>query len=245
MKPSGLLSTVLLLISMLSVIAVLPASSAQQITSLNIDPIDTQLPASKIGTTITVNFDVSNVKNLFAWDLNLSWNPAVLNLTQIQEGPFLRNIGTTFFTWTPTFAMDNRSQGFVRGVDDVLLESGSASGSGVLATLSFKVLNTGTSQISITGSSMTNPTANAVHYITSTITNGVVTVGGSNIVTPTPNSAASHSPTSQTTGNPNQSPTSTPATPEFPTFVLVLLMLVIATSVLGILKKTKNNQVKF
>jgi hypothetical protein len=254
MKSRNLLTAALLLISVISMIAISPLSNAQQTPNLSITPNSTQLSAAQVGTTINVNFTVSNVQNLFAWNLNLTWNPQVLNLTQIQEGPFLTDSGQTIFPWDPSSSPISRSQGYLQGVDDVLLSSTGVDGNGVLATITFKVLSTGTSAISIDGSSMKSPSPipnGAAQNITATTTNGVVAIGTSN-ATPTPTSAISPSPTPRTTGNPTQipptqnSPTQspTPTTPEFPAFLMLPLMLIIAAAILGLLKKTKINQFK-
>jgi hypothetical protein len=251
MKARNLLIIALLLISLISLIAISPLSNAQQTANLSIDPNITQLTSTQVGTTVKVNLTVSNVQNLFAWSLNLTWNPQLLNLTQIQEGPFLTNLGQTIFTWNPTSSPNSRSQGYLQDVvAEVLLTSATANGTGVLATLSFKVLNTGESQISIDGTTLSNPSDSngVVHQIASTITDGIVRVETSNN-NPTPASTSTPTPTLNPTTTTSSTPTSlsytsvtpNPTVPEFPAAIIIAMILIASSVSLIILKKNMQN----
>lgn len=246
MKAKSLLPTALLLISIISLTAISPLSNAQQTTALSIDPSSTQLTAAQVGTTINVKLTVSNVQNLSGWNLNLTWNPQVLNLTQIQEGSFLTNAGTTLFTWIPASSPVSRSQGYLQGVADVLLTNSGVSGNGVLATLSFKVISTGASPISIDGSTLINPPSNGVaKNIAITVINGFVNVGTSNI-SPTPTPISTTNPTTtSTTSSPSPSSqtrvTPPPTIPEFPVAIMTMLVLIASSACLIILKKNNKS----
>ena len=253
MNSKKLLTTIILTLFVISAMVLMPLSNAQQNTNLSIDPATTQLTAAQVGSTISVNLTVNNVQNLFGWSLNLTWNPLVLNLTQMQEGPFLSNAGQTLFTWSPSLSQIQRSQGYIQTVADALLVSSSASGNGVLVTISFKVLNTGTSQISIEGTILSSPSQNGVvKPITTTITDGIVDVSNSN-VTPTPSSTPTSTPTSTTATptstpqasiTPTISPTPTPVISEFPTLTIMLAILIISSTGLIILLKNKTSASK-
>jgi hypothetical protein len=221
------------------------------------------LTSSQIGTTINVNLTVSNVQNLFGWNLNLTWNPQILNLTQIQEGSFLTDAGTTLFTWSQSSSPISRSQGYLQGVADVLLASSGVSGNGVLATISFKVLGTGTSPIFVEGTTLSNPPSNgAAKTITATIINGVVNIGTSND-SPTPTSTPSTNPTTAPTASPTTVPTKisatptpsshssvtptqnpTPTVPEFQGIIMIMLVLILSSAGIIQLKKTKLMDIK-
>ena len=107
----------------------------------------------------------------------------VLNLTQVTEGPFLKQAGQSLFIWTSNDALDI-GKGIINETSDTLLELTGASGSGVIATLTFTVLSAGTSQISFgstTLDSSTNlGTINNPQYqqISCTPVNAQVTVAG-------------------------------------------------------------------
>ena len=67
-----------------------------------------------VGTPVSVSIAMSNVIDLFAWQFDLSFNPGVLQLTSIQEGPLLASGGSTVFipgtidntAGTATFTID-------------------------------------------------------------------------------------------------------------------------------------------
>jgi len=122
-------------------------SHASETTTISIDAATQQFNSTNVGDTIQVNIDVSNVQNLWAWDIaNLRFDPAVLNLTQISQGPFLESAGQTLFA--PTMESTSAiSEGDIPDIPCALLVQGSANGSGVLATLTFQVLTTNTTTL--------------------------------------------------------------------------------------------------
>jgi hypothetical protein len=152
-------------------------SKAQSPAKVSITHSTTQLSSAKVGSIIEVPLTVENIQNLFGWNLNLTWNPQVLNLTDIKEGSFLSNAGSTMFLWGPSISMSTRNQGYINCTSCFLLDDTSASGNGVLATLSFQVLNAGTSPISIEGTVLFNPSPlGDIQYITATLNSGTITI---------------------------------------------------------------------
>lgn len=120
-------------------------------TTVSVDPASVELQNATIGQTIDVNVNITNVQNLWGFELdNLTFNPKVLNLTDVQEGPFLKTGGQTFFL--STLSATNWVQlGIVPSTNDAIYTNTTASGSGVLLTLKFTVLNAGVSPITISG----------------------------------------------------------------------------------------------
>jgi hypothetical protein len=242
-KPTIVLPIALILLSV-SCMVTLPLSNAQA-TTLSITPSTTQLSTAQIGSTIKLNLTIGNVNHLFGWGLNLTWNPQVLNLTDVTEGPFLSSnrAKTTYFTWSPSLSPIPRSQGYIQSISGILLESGSVDGSGVLAMLSFKVLSAGSSEVSIEGSKLISPTSHstgsAPKLISAAITNGIVTVGGSSSVTPTPTHGAS-TPNPTTNLNPSPTPSTSPTAPEFPALIVPLICLILTVALVLIKKSQKS-----
>ena len=151
--------------------------------TISIEPTTLQLQTANIGQTIEVNITVSNVQNLWGWDFaDLTFNSSVLNLTQVEEGPFLQSGGQTFFL--STASVPSVRQGHLPSVADALTANTTVSGSGTLATLKFTVLSAGTSPINITKADLYTPfVKDEVHYeeglheaINSTIVNGNIEV---------------------------------------------------------------------
>ena len=155
---------------------VLIAMAAFTITaSFNIPEARAALPVvtiSKVydmnqtGSTFVVNITVSDVSELGGWGMNLSWNPAILKITtgdptglqkkagriyvnySIHGGDFMRNMASTSFTANAI----NNTAGTIRQLACYFTVAGqSVSGSGILATINFTLLNTGTTAINITG----------------------------------------------------------------------------------------------
>lgn len=151
--------------------------------TISIEPTTLQLQTANIGQTIEVNVTVSNVQSLWGWDFaDLTFNSNVLNLTQVEEGPFLQSGGQTFFL--STASVPSVRQGDLPSVADAFAENTTASGSGTLATLKFTVLSAGTSSINITKADLYTPfVKDEVHYeeglheaINSTIVNGNIDI---------------------------------------------------------------------
>jgi hypothetical protein len=223
LHPKNILPIILLMLSITSII--IPVSKAQQNPTLSITPNTTNLSTAKIGSIIDVNITIDNAKNIYGWSLNLNWNPKILNLTDIKEGQFLKSAGSTLFTWDPSISKEARSNGSIPGsVVDVLLKAPGVDGSGVLATLSFQVIASGVSSLSLNGSRLASPTSGGpAQKITPAVVDGIVAIN---------KSGESSTPiTSPTTVNPH------PSIPEFGTISIPTLC-ALATALLILTKKT-------
>ena len=158
--------------------------SAPSTATVSIDPTELQLLTANIGQAIEVNVNVSNVQKLWGWDFtDIMFNSSVLNLTQVQEGPFMQSKGQTFFIWTK--GAPSIETGDLPEIVDALAENTSVSGSGILATLKFDVVSAGVSQITLTSAKLYDPIEiqsspsqeTGVHeQINSTTTNGTVVI---------------------------------------------------------------------
>jgi hypothetical protein len=101
----------------------------------------------------STNITVSNVTDLYAWQVSLYYNSSVLNGTHVDEGPFLKADGAdTGFIVTNFTDNYNTNQGYIL-IACARLSLTGANGSGTLATLTFKAVGTGSDvlQIGTTG----------------------------------------------------------------------------------------------
>ena len=233
-------------------------TNASGTPTLGVDSATQQFPSAHAGDTIQVNITISNVQNLWAWDIaQLTWNPQVMNLTNMIEGPFLQTSGQqTLFVTTlnATNAWYLTNQGYLNETSGLILQSTGVTGSGVVATLVFKVFSTGTSQIKFTQATLEDPSTAS---ISCNIANANIIIGSSSNTTPTPPSsdngspgtssspiATSSTPTnSGTTSRPTEDPSN--VAPEFPILpILAMLMIAATASIMLIAKKSKqdNNQ---
>ena len=104
-------------------------------TIVSIDPADQTI---YYGETVNANIDIQNVTDLYAFDLDVYYNPALLSLVNVTEGTFLPQGGATAF-----FVLDDTSTpGAAYDIVDILVSAVSGvSGSGQLAALQFQVVN--------------------------------------------------------------------------------------------------------
>jgi hypothetical protein len=254
-----IIAVFLIAITIASAFAINLTYATETTPTVTVDSTTQQFPSAKVGETIQVNIVVSNVQDLWAWSLtNVTFNPAILSVTQVTEGPFLQKEGQTEFLWTSNSPFLNK--GMIPEIDDILIEEASTSGSGVLATISFQVVSLGTSQISFGQVIMYNSTAIAnpdgTPAINVNVINSTITVGGSSNPTtaPSSNPGATASPTTQSSTSPTQSTATSPTTsasskdgtsaaPEFPiTLILAILIIAVTASTLLIAKNAKHRK---
>jgi len=138
-------------------------------------------PGYQIGSKFTVHVNVSDVTDLFAWQINVTWNKNVLNVSNLMPGEFL--LRTTSENRTAAFQL-----GFVINVTDnaegnsTISESildnrlglTGVSGNGRLVSIEFLVVGYGCSNITIglTGNLATSLLNSAGGAVTFTKTDG-------------------------------------------------------------------------
>jgi len=115
------------------------------IPAISVDP--QQSIVGSAGKNLSVNISITDApyNNTWAWQFKLSWDPALLNITDIDESTFLTQSGT----WATAFVnVTNQEEGWVLAsctlVDDPI-EQGQPLpyGNGILATINFTVLDVG------------------------------------------------------------------------------------------------------
>jgi len=104
-----------------------------------------------VGDTFTVNVTVENCVNVFAVQVDLRYDPTVLNATMIMEGPFLPSVRPTLLVRNTT-ATNNDTPPRSAGIyfADSLIGYGNgkdANGNGVLITITFKVVGGGLTEL--------------------------------------------------------------------------------------------------
>lgn len=198
----------LILIAVLLLVSPVPFTlikGATPAATLSLNPSVVPTQNLSVGSTFSIVLHIDNVNNLWQWAAGLSWNPAVLLLQgSPKEGPFLKNEGSTLF---PPAAVDN-TLGVLYEMGSVLMSSSSASGSGDLATVTFKVVGQGHSDINITNPVLRDPgvSPGAPHLpIEFTFTNATFDFPSAN-PSPSPSNSPSPSP-GQTNSTSEHSPT--------------------------------------
>jgi len=101
-------------------------------TKLKIEPASISANPSE---QFTVNITIEGVTNMSSWDVELTWASALFSVSTTMEGPFMQDIGATTFIKIIHAGVLNVGCSF-KGLD-------SASGSGLLANVTFNVESTG------------------------------------------------------------------------------------------------------
>ena len=99
-----------------------------------------------VGSFFDVFVDVSSVTDLYAFQFDIGFDPAILSAIGATEGPFLPSGGTTFFI--PGF-IDNTAGTISFNADSLTSVISGVSGSGSIADIQFQALALGTSQIDL------------------------------------------------------------------------------------------------
>jgi hypothetical protein len=116
-------------------------------------------PGYQVGNTFYLNINVTEMVDLFTWQLNLTWNPAVLNFTKrVTYGDFLyRTTSPDKTSRTVTISGGDNVTGKGWAAETILGNYAGISGAGRLASLQFQVVGYGSSNLVI-GTSGLMPT---------------------------------------------------------------------------------------
>jgi hypothetical protein len=111
--------------------------------SLNVVPSATTV---NVGDNFTVDVNVANVSDLFAYQFDLGFTQGVVELTGVQEGAFLATGGTTFFVQG---TVDGTGANVAGNADSLLGAIPGVNGSGTLVVFDFTALAPGSSNFAI------------------------------------------------------------------------------------------------
>jgi hypothetical protein len=130
--------------------ALLSSVSGQEspATKIFTDPLTIQ--TTDVGQTFTVNINVSNVIDLYAWQTGITFSPAVLECTGFYEGEFLKSSGDETL-WLQHYLDINNTLGIVYMRGDVILgPKPGIDGSGRLVYATFTSVGIGVSDFHLT-----------------------------------------------------------------------------------------------
>ena len=98
------------------------------------------------GSSVTVNIQISNVIDLYAWQVDFSYDPLIAIVTLVNNGSFLATGGTeSFFAGS----IDNNA-GAVSSIGSTLTTAPTGvNGSGILATITITAVAAGQSNLSL------------------------------------------------------------------------------------------------
>ena len=147
----GITCIAILLVVVASILLPMPIHSVNGQTQPTIFFDQTSINETQINQVFTLNINISNVQNLWGWAVNVTWDGKYINLESKKEGTFLSDQMTTefaptgIFNFTDEYHNADTYQGISiscsgsSSADGIIQDS--ASGSGVLATMTFQVVN--------------------------------------------------------------------------------------------------------
>jgi hypothetical protein len=105
--------------------------------------VDPASNVESVGQDFVVKVNVSNVFDLYGWEIKFRWNVTVLGVVNVTEGAFLKSSGNTFFTYGI-----NNTEGVVI-VDCTLIgDLPGTDGNGTLMIVQFHVKEVGSCYLS-------------------------------------------------------------------------------------------------
>ena len=142
--------------------------------SAQADPIiSAPLVTVNVGDTFIIPISIADATDLTSWQFDLAFNPTIVNLNSVTEGPLMSSFGLTLFG---PGAIDNIA-GLISLVTDSYIDlPPEPSGSGVLADIEFTALAPGVSPLTFSNV-FVNDLDEGFRA-----TNGQITVGGTSVV---------------------------------------------------------------
>ena len=135
------------------------------------------IPAVKrtnVGDTFTLDLIVEDVVNLAGWQIDIAFNPQVLEAVSVTEGDFLsKDGGNTFFLGG---SISNTS-GTITGVNQVFLGDGGVSGTGKLLSITFEAKATGRERVRLHNFVLGSSNGDNIPY--APVPSLIITVGAS------------------------------------------------------------------
>lgn len=108
-------------------------------------------PGHQIGDTFQIHVNISDVTDLFAWNVNATWNPAILNFTKlVSYGDFLAQTTSPHGTsriWDIIKA--SNETGYAAIAETILGDYPGINGSGRLVTIEFLIVGYGSTDLTI------------------------------------------------------------------------------------------------
>jgi len=124
-------------------------------TYYGVDPSSILDPSLIRGDAFNVSIGITMALEVYAWSFNMSWDPTLLNVTEIKEGSFLNHEGA----YNTSFATKIRQEeGYLYANCTLLGEApeASASGNGTLIIVTFMVETKGATVLHISEATLMN-----------------------------------------------------------------------------------------
>jgi hypothetical protein len=145
---------------------------ANAITTVFVQPITTTVELFQL---FQINISISQVTDLAAWDFKLYYPSARLNATNLSEGPFLKQAGSTSFLITQFTDHYNATHGRIWAACTLIGQGSGAIGSGTLARITLKAIGGGQATLHLTETELLDSQMPPDH-ISHTTADGIVQI---------------------------------------------------------------------
>ena len=144
-------------------LALLILSACANVTTVSAQPTVVYISPQELTVYIcdvfTLDLNIEDVVNLYAWEVNITFNPDLMALIKVEEGPFLSTGGTTMMVM-------NNGTGWVHIGCALLVGGFPVSGSGTLAYLTFHCKGEGEASVGFSFGSLLDPDMNEIPHET-------------------------------------------------------------------------------
>lgn len=158
-------------------VALLTGLAASPITAAVLISVEPSVTSTILGGAFTVLVDISGVTDLYAYQLDLMYSPAVLAVQSVTEDAFLAQGGSTFFV---AGTIDNVGGDVSNNADTLETAISGVSGDGILLDFDFLAVGPGTSDVDLANVELLDSNLNDIAFTTQ---------GSSVSVTPEPSAA--------------------------------------------------------
>ena len=121
--------------------------------------LSTDTTSVRVGDTFTIRISAEKVTDLAGWQFDLTFDPDVLEVVDVDEGSFLKRGGqTTFFQQGAI----NNTAGSIGGLSSALISKNGITGTGTLLSVRFSAKAEGNSQIALHNFQLGSKTGEAI-----------------------------------------------------------------------------------
>lgn len=142
-------------------------------TTLSVQPTSSRICG--VGEEFEVDITVTDVNDLYGWEIKLYYDSRLLNGTMVNEGPFLKEKGNTYFMSTLNDSY-SETQGRITAACTLIGNISGVTGSGVLATIGFKTKDIGNCLLLLSETKLGTPNSTLIPHN--------VAIGAVQVVTP-------------------------------------------------------------
>jgi len=153
----------LLTIVVMFFVLILSGHVTAQASAVAIVSVQTPASAPLVGSSFDVLVNIGSVSDLFSYQFDLSFNPAVISATGMSEGPFLATGGSTMFL---PGSIDNVAGTIAFTANSLVGEVPGINGAGTLVTINFQALASGSSSMDLSNVILLNSSFSDIPFVT-------------------------------------------------------------------------------